>query len=95
MCRLGSLPSSGALQWFILAGNSDWKLQVLPSLAAGCDFQHGLDRGTGTVSEINRGLGEYGSWLRLPLLSIAKKRNVLPPLPCTLKKDVLKWDNEE
>lgn len=55
---LGSLRCRDAPRQFILAGKPDWKLQVLSSLAESCDFQHGLDRGTGNMSEIDGGLGE-------------------------------------
>ena len=63
---LGSLSYSDAPQRFVLAENSDWKLQVLSSLTESCDFQHSLDRGTGSMSEINRASETGGSWPRLP-----------------------------
>lgn len=87
---LGILRCCDAPQRFILAGNPDWKLQVLSSLTESCDFQHGLDRGTGNMSEINGASERGGSWPGLP--HQPQQRNPPPPTPpCTLKEDVSKW----
>lgn len=91
---LGSLGCCDAPQRFILGGNPDWKLQVLSSLTESCYFQHGLDRGTGNMSEIN-GASESG-----PGLHIDHSRGKPPQPHHALKKNVWKrflfntmWDN--